>query len=601
MHYFEHGAREGRDPSPDFDTSYYLERYPDVDECGVNPLLHFRLHGAAEGRRPVRGSHLKARILQPLQVSKSLNEIVPAAPAPTEERREPLISVIMPTFNTPRRYLLLAIESVLRQSYQGWQLCIYDDGSSAADTLELLKEYRERDSRIRVKFGSRNQGIGAASNQAMALATGRYVAMLDHDDVIVPEALLEIANALNGDPAIDALYTDQAYVEADGSCVQPFFKPDWSPEMFRGVMFVNHLLAVRRTLAMDLGGFDTRFDRAQDFEFMLRVSEKSVKIHHLPKVLYHWRRIQGSVAFHGDQKGAIEPIQAAAVNAHLKRINIPAIAEPHPTLAHRLTIKPAPRKSAPSVLVVVRDATASDSNPECLSSILGRSTYSNFQVLRPRLPHSVIAAQDPRVMIGDTGVRKYGTADYLVWIDSDLELLTPDWIEHLLLYCEQPQIACATPLILNRDGAVWDAGLVLGMNGLIGYPMRGLPADSDGYAGSLSCAREVTCASGACMMVSRQRLEALGDLVQYYQDSLYQGADLSLRAATAGFRNIVNPRVTLRRLDNSSAAEGCELDRELFKDRWGAIAKYGDRYYNPNFKLISPGYQTAETAMAAAV
>jgi len=533
IHYFEHGAREGRDPSPDFDTSYYLEHYPDVGASGLNPLIHFAMHGKAEGRA--------GRAVRPVPASQPVR-------VPVAALEEPLISVLMPTFNTPARYLRLAIESVLRQTYEGWQLCIYDDGSSLPETFEVLNEYRGREPRIRIEFGDRNRGIATATNAAIALAQGQYITMLDHDDEIVAEALMEVANVLNGDPGIDALYTDQAYIEADGSPGEPFYKPDWSPEMFRGVMFVGHLLVVRRSLAVELGGFDARFDRVQDFEFMLRVSEKSGKIHHLPKILYFWRRIPGSVAFHGDEKGPIEPIQASAVNAHLKRMRIPAVAEPHPALAHRLTIKPAPRARTPSVQII--------------------ETYSNFKA----------------------------EAEYLLWIDPGLEVLTPDWIEHLLLYCEQPQIACAAPLIVNPDGTVWHSGLVLGMNGIVGYPMQGWRADSDGYAGSLSCAREVSCVSGECLMISRQKLEASGGLVAYYQDSLYAGADLSLRACTAGFRNIVTPRVILRR---SRPTDGSPLDRALFADRWGGIAKYGDRCYNPNFSLTSPGYELKK--MAAAV
>jgi hypothetical protein len=321
----------------------------------------------------------------------------------------------------------------------------------------------------------------------------------------------------------------------------------------------------------------------QDFEFMLRVSEKTAKIYHLPKILYYWRRIPGSVAFHGNEKGPIEPIQASAVNAHLKRMGISAVAEPHPVHAHRLIVNPAPRVSAPSVLIVVRDAPGRDSSAACISAIRERTAYSNFKVI-----------EDPGKPIG-------GPPDYFLWVDSDLELVTPDWIQHLLLYCEQGQIACTAPLIVNRDGTVWHAGLVLGMNGIVGYPMQGLPADSDGYAGSLSCAREVSCVSGECLMISRQRLEAMGGQVRLYQDSLYDGADLSLRAYTAGLRNIVNPRVILRRLTKEKTADGCTLDRALFADRWDAMAKLGDRFYNPSFGLTSPGYQAKKTVTAVAI
>jgi GT2 family glycosyltransferase/SAM-dependent methyltransferase len=588
IHYFEHGARENRDPNPNFDTSYYIQHYPDVKASGMNPLIHFMHHGKAEGRR-TSGRQVEA--------VKAV-QLVPMSLLPRNSGAAGqglLISVLMPTFNTPPRYLRLAIDSVLRQSYQAWELCIYDDGSTSPETLETLREYRGRDPRIKIEFGNQNRGIATATNEAIALSQGQFITMLDHDDEIVPEALAEVASVLNSDSGIDALYTDQSYLEADGRIAEPFYKPDWSPDMFRGVMFIGHLLVVRRSLAVELGGFDAGFDRVQDFEFMLRVSEKCGKIYHLPKILYYWRRIPGSVAFHGNEKGPIEPIQASAVNAHLKRMRIPAVSEPHPSLAHRLAIKPAPRVSAPSVLIVVRDSSDPD---VCISSILERSSYSNFKVLTSRPPDPAKVARHHLVESGNPAGPFGGSPDYILWIEPDLEVMTPDWIEHLLLYGEQRQIACVAPLLVNRDGTVWHAGLVLGMNGLVGYPMQGWPADSDGYAGSLSCAREASCVSGECLMISRQKLEAMGGMVPFYQDPLYGGADLSLMASTAGLRNVVNPRAVLRRLAESPASDSSKLDRALFADRWSEITKHGDRYYNPNFIPTSPGYEPKKMAAA---
>jgi hypothetical protein len=220
VHYVEYGAAEGRDPRADFDTSAYLRDNPDVRRSGTNPLLHFCLDGKAEGRK-----------------SSATNARAAAFSPPPDH---PSISVIMPTFNTPARYLKLAIESVLRQDFGRWQLCIHDDGSTAEETREILKEYQRADPRIIIQFGSDNQGIAKATNSAMAMASGEYMALLDHDDEILPEALSEVARAL-ADPSIDVLYTDQAYIGAEDDSIEPFFKPDWSLEMFRGVMFVEVL------------------------------------------------------------------------------------------------------------------------------------------------------------------------------------------------------------------------------------------------------------------------------------------------------------------------------------------------------------------------
>jgi GT2 family glycosyltransferase len=580
IHYVNYGAKEGRNPSAFFDTSFYLTNYSDVQQSGVNPLLHFSLYGKSEGRRTSgAGSWAKRRQRSVMNGRADLHTVL----------HGPSISVVMPTFNTPARYLRLAIESVLRQELSHWQLCIHDDGSTCSETLELLKEYQRRDERIIIQFDSENRGIALATNAALSLASGKYIALLDHDDEIVPEALSEVARVLLADPAIDALYTDQAYIGPDSDFIEPFFKPGWSLEMFRGVMFVGHLLVVRRSLALELGGFDPKFDRVQDFEFMLRVSEKNAKIHHLPKVLYYWRKAPGSIAFRENEKGEIEPLQAAAVNAHLQRCGIRAVASPHPDFAHRLIITPSARRTFPSVAVVVRSVSATGSISDCLRTILHKSTYSSFTVIVQET--SVIdVPKDLRVEVGDTGRAIEGSFDYVIWVNSDLEVVTPNWIEHLLHYGEQPQVACVAPLIVQNDGTVGHAGLVLGMDGVLGYSMEGWPVDLDGYAGSLSCAREVMSVSGECLMIAQGVLKALGGAARYYANPVFEGADLSLRGFMAGLRSIMTPRVVLRRAGLPGVRSGWRLDQALFADRWAELSKRGDPYYNSNFALVSPGY-----------
>jgi GT2 family glycosyltransferase len=400
---------------------------------------------------------------------------------------------------------------------------------------------------------------------------------------------------LRSDSSIDALYTDQAYIDANGESVEPFFKPDWSPEFFRGVMYAGHLLVVRLTLARELGGFDSRFDRVQDFEFMLRLSEATAAIHHLRKILYYWRRIPGSVAFHGDEKGAIEPLQAAAVNEHLSRCRIAAVASPHPALAHRLVIDPKDRSTFPKVAIMVRENTV---QPSALRSLLDRSSYPNFAVsLTPG-----VAAQldftDERIQVCDPVTQGGGEefADYVVLMDGGLEVVTPDWIERLLFYCEQRGVGCAAPVLVQRDGSVWHAGLVLDADQLLDSPLRGLPADTDGYAGSLSCAREVSAVSGECLMISASLLREFGGSQRFYVSALYRGADLSLQALVHGRRNIVTPRARLLKRQSMKCEPDSQLDRALFADRWRDLLRKGDPFYNAGAAQASPLYADAEPA-----
>ena len=594
MHYLKFGAAENRQPC-DFDSAYYLKCYPDVRESGINPLLHYWRYGRHEGRQPVPSAFADT----PRREAESTH--FSDLSRPNLESSSPRISVILPVYNTPARYLRAAVESVLKQTWSHWQLCIYDDGSTRRETIDLLKYYQNFDERVSVRFGDRNRGISAASNAAMESAGGEYVAMLDHDDELTLDALEEVAKAINADPSIDVIYTDQAYIDANGIVTQTFFKPDWSPEFFRGVMFVGHLLVVRLALARQAGGFNPEFDRAQDFEFMLRLSEATSRISHIPKILYYWRQIPGSIAFHGNEKGAIEPIQAKAVNGNLQRLGIPAIASPHPLLAHRLVIDPLPRTAFPQVTVFVRDV-GSASAEGCVRSLIEKSTYPNFTVALPASQAVRCGVRDRRINALDSSVTESDAVDteFLIWIDGDLVVTTPDWIERLIFYCLRQDAGCAAPLILQESGAVWHSGLVLGFDESAGDPMRAWPGDGDGYAGSLSCAREVSAVSGESLMISSALFRDAGGWNRFFSTSLFSGADLSLRAGMMGRRNIVTPRAVLTKTGAAAQDGDLHLDRALFADRWREAITAGDPFYNRNFDRTSPGYAAAAAAAMAA-
>ena len=591
VHYVTHGAAENRAPHPSFDPYYYLAQRPDVKAMGLNPLLHYWELGRNEGSLP-NGSKASYRAR-----SSSVLTQTGLGPGEGQTGHLPLFSILLPIFNTPPELLRLAIGSVFRQSYPRWQLCLYDDGSTSEDTLAVVTEFATlRDSRVVVEFGKANLGIARASNAALALARGDYVAMLDHDDELDLDALRAVAELLKQDPSLDVVYTDQDCVDAQGRRIGTLLKPDWSPEMFRGVMFVNHLLVVRAELMRRVDGFDPSFDRIQDFEFMLRVSERTNKIGHVPRILYHWRSIPGSVAGSSNSKGILEPLQARAVNAHLVRRGISAVATPHPSLPHRLNLRPAQRFSFPRVVIAIRE-TKLGSVDRAVQSIVHRSTYPNLVVY---IPHALCGGvtADPRIRgreLEDVHER-IESDEFLVWIDGDLEVLTPDWIETLLMYCEQPDVACASPLV-TREGRVWCAGLVLGMNEAVGPVMRGLAQDSDGYAGSLSCSREVSAVSGECMMIRGAMFQRLGGNIKYYASSTLDGADLALRGVKVKRRNIVTPQAVVQKHGADALPPGWKLDEELFADRWKDLVRQGDPFYNSNFLAALPGH-AIEAAVA---
>ncbi|HEX5229827.1 MAG TPA: glycosyltransferase [Bryobacteraceae bacterium] len=595
LHYVEFGAAENRRPHPAFDPIYYFTQRPGLQQTGANPLLHYWFHGRHEGVAAVQPPATVTKLLHPAtQPARKSCERSIEAPRP-----QPVFSILLPTFNTPPDLLRTAIASVTRQSYPHWQLCIFDDGSSNRETLAIVKRYVDsRDSRIRTELGTLNSGTASATNAALARARGDYIAMLDHHDELDPQALEEVAALLQEDPSLDVVYTDQDYVDVHERQTETLLKPDWSPEMFRGVMFVNQLLVVRTELARAAGGFDSAFDRIQDFEFMLRVSEKTTRIGHVPRILYRRRSAPGSLADGAPNEVSLEPLQAAAVNAHLARCGIQAVASPDPALTHRLILRPAKRFTFPRVLIAIRNPERDSIGPT-LRSILQHSTYPNFTVCLPQGSFEQLP-EDPRIQSGDLDAIHQEIADeeFLVWIDSGLEVVTAAWIETLLMYAEQPDVACVSPLMV-REGRVHCSGLVLGMNDSVGYVMRGLPSDSEGYAGSLACAREVSAVSGECMMIRGAVLRSLGPNVRYYSTSAFAGADLSVRGLSRKKRNIVTPQAIVQ-VQRGALSSGSKLDEQLFADRWRDLIDQGDPYYNPNFLLAPPGYQL-RSAIAGAV
>jgi len=510
----------------------------------------------------------------------------------------------MPVYNTPPKYLRLAVDSVLAQAYPHWELCLCDDGSSTAQTRAVVDGAARRDTRIRATFLGENRGIAEATNAALAMAQGEYVAMLDHDDELAPGALLEVAKVLNGDPALDVIYTDQDSIEPDGAFAELFCKPDWSPEMLLGVMYLGHLLVVRRTLARKTGGFDSAYDNVQDFEFMLRVAERTERIAHVPKILYHWRRIPGSVAFGGDEKGSIEQRQAAAVNTHLERCGIAAVARSNSGHAHRLLISPKPRTHYPRVSVVIRASGVEMHLEACIERILASGSYPDRQIIvtggdvseagvRRLAGMGVVleALGESGSAAGLAGLGRAG-GDLIVSMVGDLEVHTSDWLEHLLFECELPRVGCVAPLILSSDGTVASAGLILGEAEAVGPAMYGWQPGADGYAGSLSCVREVSAVSGDCYAVTRRVLDDLGGLSPYYASDHYQAVDFSLRASSRGLRDLCTPRVIVRHRGPALRdAQRDALDELLLADAWDPLIKKGDPFHNRNFDQVAPGYR----------
>ena len=579
-----------------------LQKVHHLVQRGGTKLVVQRLHEealyASPTRRSVRSRSAAARHDHYLDDSALTQES-------DEFSYRPLISVVMPTYNTPRGYVQSAIASVQGQLYPKWELCICDDASTSRETVDALREVASKDKRIKVAFSNRNGGISTATNKAVEMAQGDFIALLDHDDELARDALHAVVKLLNEDSDADVVYTDQDKIDRQGRPSEPFYKPDWSPVMLRCVMYVGHLLVIKRGLWQELGGLDPNFDGVQDYEIMLRVSEVNARVRHIPRILYHWRKIPGSVAFGLDEKAGIEELQVGAVRAHLARSAVPAVAARHPRHRHRVIIQPKRPQVHPLVGIVIPTKDAPDLIGRCLQSVFEASTYPSYEVVvvdnqtTDEDALSILRSYPLKIVplnerfnysrANNLGVQE-ARGDYVVLLNNDTEVITPDWLEQLLFHVTLPNVGAVGPLLIYPNRTVQHAGVVLGFRGTADHVMRGFPVGADGYAGSLCCPREVSAVTGACMMMRRSDYLALGGMIEHYA-SHYQDLDLCLRVVRSGKRILYVPHTVL--VHHESASRGGfydYIDRALLLDTWGSLIADGDRFYNPNFSLETPDY-----------
>jgi GT2 family glycosyltransferase len=616
LHYINDGWRLKLNPHPLFDVGWYLSNNGDVAKANHEPLRHFLEHGCFESRDP-HPSFNAGKILQenPRLLTERLNPLAfylslveqHAIISRSKAGRDsfiwgpdaPFVSIIVATYKTPQSSLQAMVRSVRAQTYPFWNLCIVDDGSEDPLLTQSLEALAQEEPRILVGFSPKNEGISQASNKAISLATGEYMAFLDHDDTLDPEALECCVKAISSSGA-DVVYTDQDTVTDDGRVLWTFHKPDWSPEYLRHVMYVGHLLVVRSTLVKQLGGFIQNFDGVQDFEFMIRLSEVTDKMVHVPKVLYHWHAIAGSIASSTDAKPGIADAQVRAVQAYLERNLIPATAAKHPTLPHRCRTLPQLTQH-PKTSIIIPSKDQAQIIKTCLDSIYGKTTYPDFEVIVVDSGTTEAEALDvyrthPIQVLPLQRSFNFSAAcnlgadaasgEILIFLNNDTEVITSNWLEHLVFHLSDRNVGAAGPMLLYPNGRVQHAGVVLGSRGTADHVARHFPADSDGYAGSLSCPREVSAVTGACLAMKKTTFKDVAGFSELY-GTHYQDVDLCLKLRQQGLRCIYTSEARLFHHESVSRGEDSYdiLDRHLLIDSWRNTLSVPDPFYPRYFSL----------------
>lgn len=508
-------------------------------------------------------------------------------------RYRPVISVLMPVYNTPPDVLRAAVASVRSQIYTGWQLCVANDGSSLPETLEILDELRA-DARIRVVDLPGSSGISGATNAALALATGDYVAFLDHDDELKPHALAQVVRWLNADPTIDVVYTDEDKLDPTGELYDPHIKPDWSPDLLTTQNYICHLTVARRSLVEKVGGLRAEFDGSQDYDLVLRITEQTDRIVHIPEPLYSWRAVPGSAAAVAEAKPyAIDAARRAVADA-LERRGYGNRVDTTGRIGFFRARYPIPGKPKVSIIVPTKDGRFL--LERCLESVIRRSTYPNYEIVVVD-NQSTDGAALTYMETGPWRVIRYPhrfnyarmmnlaarsvDCDALLFLNNDTEIITPDWIEGLLEHAMRPEVGAVGGRLYFGNGVPQHEGIMIGIGGWAHN------TNHNGFWGRGEATRNVSAVTGACTMVRPSVFARVGGNDERLRVA-YNDVDLCLRIRQAGYQVVYTPHVELFHHESSTRGKfEHEEDGPLFGLRW-QVKSTVDPYYSPMFEDFPP-------------
>jgi GT2 family glycosyltransferase len=523
---------------------------------------------------------------------------------------EPKISLITPTYNTPKQFLIDMVKSVLNQTYTNWELCIAD-GTSQDDPLKnILEAYSKRDSRVKVKFLSENKGIAGNSNEALALATGDFIGFLDHDDTLAPFALFEVVKNVNENKELDYLYSDEDRLSEDGTMrYEPHFKPDWSPDLLRSTNYPTHFSVFRKELIARIGGLREGFEGSQDYDLILRGSEKARKIAHIPKVLYHWRVHDNSLARDALSKGWTYDAARKALQEHLERVNLQGKVEDTGLLGYyRVTYR---LQKSPKLSIIIPNHEHADNLKRCVNSIIEKSSYQNFEMiiiengscetktfalyekLKKRDDVQIIEWNQPfnYAAVNNFAVN-YARGEVLLFLNNDTQVINSDWLERMLEHAVRHDVGAVGAKLYYPDHTIQHAGIIVGLCGVAGYCHKFFPGENSGYKGRLKIVQNFSAVTAACLMIRNEVFQEVGGFDERYSLA-YNDVDLCLKIREKGYVIVWTPYAEL--YHDESKTRGYEDDpekqgrfqqeKELFRQKWSGVLERGDPYYNPNLTL----------------
>ena len=524
----------------------------------------------------------------------------------------PKFSVVVPLYHTPAKFLKDLVRSMMYQSYANWELCLVNASPEDVHLTSLLENWAMRDKRIRVIRLEKNLGIAQNTNAGIAASTGEFIAFLDHDDFLEPDALFCYVDALNKDKTIDVFYSDEDKTdEYAAHYFYPHFKSDFNIDLLHANNYMCHFLAVRKSLVDTVGGLNEKFDGAQDYDFVLRLTEHTKKIYHCPRILYHWRcSNQSTAASQGNKMYAIHAGKAA-LNAHYKRLGWNARAQEGAVdgwYQTKFTLKEEPLVS---ILIPNKDHT--DDLDVCLNSFFERADYQNYEFIiienNSVLPETFAYYEkiekehdNVKVVYWEAGFNysainnfgfKFAKGDYIMLLNNDVELITPDIFQSMLGFCMRPEVGIVGAKLLYNDHTVQHAGVLVGAGGLADHVFKGIHEDDPGYMGRAISSQDVSAVTAACLLVKRSVYEEVGGLEDEFQVA-FNDVDFCLKVRKAGYLIVYDADVKLFHYESKSRGMEDTTERfirfgnemMLLNSKWDILSTFVDPYYNPNLSYL---------------
>lgn len=559
-HYCEFGWRELRDPSPHFSTSFYIEQTEVVD---MNPLMHFLVKGRIAGLATQPSTDRYKNWIQ--RNERNLKKDLLQAPQviskwPKSER--PLFSIILPVYNTDIELLSRAIQTVVDQVYPYWELCISDDASTEPRVKTTLDEWSHKDDRIKVTYRKTNGHISANSNSALELATGDYCALMDHDDELRPHSLYEAAKVIIEKPDTLFIYSDEDKIDRDGNRQDPYFKCSWNPDLFYSQNYLNHLTILKTARLKEVGGWRKGYEGAQDHDLYLRFlgGIGKDKIVHIPKILYHWRIIEGSAA--ADDFGKPFSLDAGikALDSHFRKLK-QNVEVSHGAQGHCYKLKYPLPESPPLVSIIIPMRDLSDLTQVCIESILNKTLYQNYEIIivnnnsqEDKSFDFFRAAKesDARIRVVDytkefnySSINNYA-ADHakgsiLALVNNDIEIINSDWLTEMVSHAIRPEIGCVGAKLFYPDNTIQHGGVIVGLGGVAGHSHKHSPIHAPGYARRLQLTQNYSAVTAALMLVEKKLYMEVGGLNTNDLKIAFNDVDFCLKVIDKGYRNVWTP------------------------------------------------------------